>query len=520
MPIFNNNSLDDTPVFDACPSFEGGMVSSLRSNLLQPNQVAECKNMDISKFGTLTTRRGTVKIGSGAIGGGQRIQGLCWFNSQTYNLLVAVCNQIFYKFDGSNWTTVSGYTATSATADCEIVQLLDKIYITDGTLNLFEWTGFAFNEIKSPDYANPLPAGCKYLTAHTKRLFAYGRGVSSDTIYVSDILDATTWGATNSVRVGGGEGDPIVACVPWIDFNLVVLKNKSIWVINTDPAQTDLSKWTISLVHGEVGCIAHRSAAQVGDDIWFLSRDGVRSVRRVQSQNQNEVSIPLSAPIQDLIDRINWNTASKSCGVFWNNRYLLCVPVDGASDPNYTLVYNTITQSWAGYWTGWTPTVFEKTGINQNLRLVFGQTDGKTLQWQDYVTEDAEAESDFQDDGANIASGVTTRSLVFADLFCAKKGSHFELEFFRSNSLANVYVAIDQGGDSLAWSGSTSGQSLNLPFFLPANLIPLTPERKALDLLKYDPFREVQFKIQTISGKLALRSLIASAFVDTLQLES
>jgi len=51
-------------------------------------------------------------------------------------------------------------------------------------------------------------------------------------------------------------------------------------------------------------------------------------------------------------------------------------------------------------------------------------------------------------------------------------------------------------------------------------LIPLIPERKALDLLKYDQFREAQFKVQANSGKLALRSLIACGFVNTLQMES
>jgi len=519
MPIYNNEGLDDQPVFDACPSFEGGMVSALRSNLLALNQTANLQNMDISKFGTLTTRRGTNKLGAGSIVTSQRLQALTWFNTPTISYLMAICNGSLYKWDGAAWTLVTGYTAANGTIPCEIVQGINKIYITDGTGHIFSWDG-STTPVDLGSGGLTQPPVAKYLTWQTSRLFAYGIAPVPDQISVSNILDGATWSTTTQTfRVGGGESDPITSCVPWIDFLLVVFKNDSTWVVDADPSVT-IDSWTISLIHGQVGCIARRTACQVGADVWFLSRDGVRSVRRVQTQNLNEVSTALSSPIQDIIDRINWATAANSCATFWNNRYILSVPIDSATDPNYTLVYNTITQSWAGYWTGWTPTIYEKTAFSQNLRLVFGQTDGRVLQWRDFITEANEGSADFQDDGVSIPSSLTTRSLQFNDSYCAKKGLNFEMEFYKSQANASVFIVTDQGGSQLAWSGVTTGSAVSLPVNLPFTLIPILTYKKALDLLNYDAFREVQFQISAVSDKISLRSIIASGFIDTLQLES
>ena len=59
MPLFYNDSLDDQLAYDACQSFVGGQVSNVRSNLLSPVQYSEGINVDIDRFGSIVTRRGT-----------------------------------------------------------------------------------------------------------------------------------------------------------------------------------------------------------------------------------------------------------------------------------------------------------------------------------------------------------------------------------------------------------------------------------------------------------------------------
>jgi hypothetical protein len=68
--------------------------------------------------------------------------------------------------------------------------------------------------------------------------------------------------------------------------------------------------------------------------------------------NLRGVDVPLSEPIQPLIDRINANLASDAVGVYFDNRYSLAVPLDsapGANDAtgnNSILTYNFLNQGW------------------------------------------------------------------------------------------------------------------------------------------------------------------------------
>ena len=129
------------------------------------------------------------------------------------------------------------------------------------------------------------PSKPKLLVSHTNRLFATSAdtAVPSDTIYCSDILDGESFDlAGNSIRVGGGDGDPIVALTSWFDFNLLVFKERSIWVVNANPAQS-VAEWQIRLINNRVGCVAARTVQQVGSDVLFMSRDGVQSVKTIES---------------------------------------------------------------------------------------------------------------------------------------------------------------------------------------------------------------------------------------------
>ncbi len=122
-------------------------------------------------------------------------------------------------------------------------------------------------------------------------------------------------------------------------------------------------RFPVNAIHHRIGCAAARTAVQVGSDVWFLSADGVRSVQRTRATMQQEVGDTLSLPIHDLIERINPAAVGTSCAVCWANRYLLAVPLDGASAPNAVLVCDTLTQTWTGQWLGWRPLDWVVSGL-------------------------------------------------------------------------------------------------------------------------------------------------------------
>jgi hypothetical protein len=55
---------------------------------------------------------------------------------------------------------------------------------------------------------------------------------------------------------------------------------------------------------------------------------------------------PLSSPVDDIIQRINRTYVSKAVGKYFNNRYYLAIPIDGATDNNVVIIYNFLNKQW------------------------------------------------------------------------------------------------------------------------------------------------------------------------------
>ena len=214
------------------------------------------------------------------------------------------------------------------------------------------------------------PSKPVFLTVHTQRLFCASMDTTllPDTLYFSDILDGETWDSAGSVRVGG-DGDPITGLYSWFGNRLLVFKERSIWYVDADPTQ-DPADWVIGTVSGNVGCVSHRSIASVGADVFFLARDGVRTLSQIQAGTQTDVGIPLSAPIGDLISQIDPASRAKCDAVYWRNRYMIAVPLRSGqatqSSNNAVLVYHVLARAWLGKWDNWNVTDFIPTAFSSD----------------------------------------------------------------------------------------------------------------------------------------------------------
>lgn len=538
--MFNSTALDDPLLFDACAAFDGGVVSNRRANLLAANQLAGLINGDITRTGQIVTRRGTRLLGTGPAADGRAlpIQGLIYHDSPTGGCLVAAAGGTLWRFDGGtggggSWSPLvpaSSWHAADALVPVTFARGADRLFFSDGRGSLHAWDGAACQDLGSVSAdPNRRPPVGRLLAWHDARLCVAGVAALPDAVYFSDpLLAAATPGeppwnnAAGHLRVGGGEGDAIVALVPWSDFNLVVLKRHSAWVVNTAGGAAMVpAAFPVNAISRRVGCVAARSAVQVGADVWFLSADGVRSLRRTQGTTQQEVGDSLSFPIQDLIDRINPAAVETSCAAAWGSRYLLAVPLDGASAPNAVLVCDTLTQRWTGHWLGWRPTDWTVSAFGGDLRLCFGQVDGTVCEWLDHVPAAAETPETFTDAGGQpVATLVRTRALTFGEAHGPKTGLQYELEFNGSQANVIVQAVLDDSATPATDGLPTGGAARLLPLTLPCVLPRGGVVRRALDLQRFGPFRELQFEVASAGGKLALRSISASAFADTLTLQN
>jgi len=167
----------------------------------------------------------------------------------------------------------------------------------------------------------------------------------TDEIIASDVLDQDTYDQIYAnYRIASGGADYVVALQPFTEDNLVVFNRNTIHLVRG--VSGALESTTVQEVTREVGCLARRSVIQVGNQILFLSDNGVYAMTFEDLYNLRGASIPLSEPINPLIKRINKDYAKNSVAIYHDNRYYIAVPFDPTTENNAILVYNFLNQGW------------------------------------------------------------------------------------------------------------------------------------------------------------------------------
>jgi len=567
MPVYYNDGLDDAVQYDRQASFVGGQISNFRENLLNESQAEYLKDLDTEKNGILKSRRGFHRfadlVGTSS---STNTQGLAYFDTDASaagggkESLVAFVNSNIYGVDSSGTvTTIGSAKANSTTAQVDSCQVADKLFyashVTNDRVGQIKWTGTAWAVTECPDG----PTNSKHLVNNNFRIFAVQP--SDNQVYVSDILpdssDATVFPTANAFKVG--LGDPITGLASWVGFNVVVFCKNSCYVIDTNPVPATASPtvptastFKIRTISTSSGCLSHGSIAQVGEDLYYLSRTGVRSIRRTMEENMvaSDVGI-ISYPIQDVIDTINWTQAQLATGIWWRGRYMLSVPTGASTKNDTTLVYNTNTQSWMGVWRGdvtvssGTPSSY----INPVDYAVTQFTGGKPflisldkvgnpLQFRDFVEDINLVDTDFQDKTTTTFRDTgweaTTRAFTFGEQMTTKDAEFVEFEFSRGDAVIDIGVLLDNEADkNLADELDTGTGEFRLgdPPTVSHPTIPFTLGSGAItrfrySMTQYPEFRELQFNFRqsaqagSDSKYLALRSVHVGGFLNSVGVES
>ena len=167
----------------------------------------------------------------------------------------------------------------------------------------------------------------------------------SDELIASDILDQNTYDQIkNQFKMASGSSDYIVGLQPFAEDVLVVFARNSIHLIRGVGA--DLDNASVQEVTREVGAVARKSIMQIGNQILFLSDNGVYSVGFENLYNLRGASVPMSEPINPIMGRINKTYAANAVGVYHDNRYYLAVPLDSSTVNNAIIVFNLLNNGW------------------------------------------------------------------------------------------------------------------------------------------------------------------------------
>ena len=385
---------------------------------------------------------------------------------------------------------------------------------------------------------SPPPLNLRLLINTGNRLFGVGSSTNRNTLYASDILDATVWDSTNSIVVNADDGDEITAIVQYYQNRIIVFKKRRIFQVTIPPDATTAADWTVQLISNNTGCVAEATAVQVNSDIFFLSDDGIRSLVRSAADDFTSIGLPLSELIKDVIQEINVAKIGISTAHFYDNRYFLAIPT-GANDFNDTIiVYNTTLGAFEGTWT---PNVMQFALSNfqdQGLRLMMKLTTGQITMYSGYKVLAQVTTSDYRDFGVyttttgtttttstgvfDYESYVRTKDFNFGDPFSFKYGSHFEVIFddsFSTDTTISIQRDSDVGDIDVQPNLNISSSALTLEFTLPAVLPTSVKKKLASDLRKYEKWRLLNVKIQSAANKMAIRQITAAANPDTIEIQ-
>lgn len=166
-----------------------------------------------------------------------------------------------------------------------------------------------------------------------------------DELVASDILDSDTYDKIEAqYRITGGTADSLVSVEPFAEDNLLVFMRHSIHLIKG--ISGSLLDTSVNLITKEVGCVARKSIVQIGNQVLFLSDNGVYAAAFGDLYNLRGAGIPLSEPINATIGQINRNYAQNAVAAYYNNRYYIAVPLGNSTKNNTILVYNLLNQGW------------------------------------------------------------------------------------------------------------------------------------------------------------------------------
>jgi hypothetical protein len=258
------------------------------------------------------------------------------------------------------WVVDNGTTLLSETEPYQVATVPGsgsftvRAQVPDATATLVVWTK---RVAAGAGYMHmPAPAWGVY---HQRRLwvpYAYLSSGSSgtptitdrdirDEIVASDIKDSDTYDRlANQFRSTAGTADYLVGCLPFAEDNLLIFNRNSIHLATG--ISGSLADVRLQLITAELGCVARRSICQVGNQVLFLSDNGLYGVEFGDLYNLRGAGLPLSAPVDPIIKRINEDHAAGCVGIYHNNRYYLAIPLDSSTDNNALLIYNFLNAGW------------------------------------------------------------------------------------------------------------------------------------------------------------------------------
>lgn len=351
-------------------------------NLIDNREWADLLNIEFDEGGVARKRMGFTSFANSLT----NARGLGSFITESINQVNTVDDGTFKYTTGTSW---SNDTTVSFTADAPIwfTQARSAQYIFDGTLGGAMWDGTTLSR------PGTLPKAKFSLFTQSYHI-ASGVDGQRNRVYISELADASkftrTSGSLNdAIEVPGatvfsgttaafidiqpGDGDQIMALGTFQNV-IVIFKQFSIYQMTFD----DTGDPVVQPITNAAGCVSARSVKNVENDLYFLSREGIRVLGNEPNFFSSIRTNILSKRIEPTTNTISETNYIKSNAIYFNNQYIMSAPTSG-STIDTTLVYNKQFQAWSK-WNGAEADAYTKfVNSNNEQVLLFLAQDGSQV---------------------------------------------------------------------------------------------------------------------------------------------
>jgi hypothetical protein len=177
---------------------------------------------------------------------------------------------------------------------------------------------------------------------------------------MTDVEDYTSYDDVfQAERTNPGEADFITRIMSYYRGSIVIFKNQSIHMAELQPTYPI----TISqrILNRTLGSVGNKMPVMIGSDVLFASApNGFYSLSEIIQEQITTLPTPISEPIQDIINQINWGiTIQMGCSQAVDNYAFFAVALGrGATRLNAILVYDTQTKQWVSAPDNWGDPLF------------------------------------------------------------------------------------------------------------------------------------------------------------------
>jgi hypothetical protein len=458
MPIWNSQ-LDDEVLIDGSVPI-AGVDNSQPPSAIGPTLAADAENRLTEQDGLNRPRPGIIRVAQTAAP--------TMSLDSVHHLGVGV----FLINDGPKWytydsrsnvlTALSGGPAYAARTQVYSALADTVLYfsIGGGMSKYTPGTGFGTNVLLSQ-----YPSALYPIWAVGRLVYAW-----KNTLVVSDILSPEVWdAATQSLQIDPIASDSITGQCVWQNQQIAVFRNGSTWVVETGPG-LDVLNWELNRASATIGCCSHGTIVQCSADVYFLSETGrgVYALSQAPTSTQRGVWLPLSQPIKRYIDRINWSAIANARATYWNDLYLLSVPLDGVTYNNYVLIYSVTLGAWQGIW------CLDINGVDTAVRdfardrtnpdktvLLIGSVDG-ILSKGTYPSERRYFDQNIDSSKTAIASSLLSKSFTFSEAINQIQPHSTRLQFLESDDPVDITIWADRTIELLKKNTPTNNYLLTL----------------------------------------------------------